>query len=623
MLRKDGLYQRGPDEQNVIMIKPNILIGHSRLAILDLSPTGRQPMVASSGRYTISYNGEIYNYKFLASELLQGYKFKGSSDTEVLLALIDQFGLDYTLSVIDGDYAFVLVDLSDNTSYLVRDRLGCKPLYYYRDDDHLCVSSRIDAIHKLLSLKPVPDYDTINEYFNCGFGSESSFTWFKNIKRVPPGSYLKITHFNNKITCTDTVYHRPEMILQKSLSLHNISESSNFSAVLDQAIKDRLNSDRPVSVALSGGLDSTSIFLYACSSVPNIVAISFFNSNSKLDEQDKIYYKRLESIDDESLNASMLALSFNVPLLKVHNERPFINNLTECIRALESGHSSTSIVHALDVYRRAASSSAVILEGQGADEILGGYLLKTYPYFLVHCLCTFNLKSAFKLTKYIFSIYKPQTCLSVFLRDLRLNPFNRIYSLLRGSSEILQFKPPREKHFSPSLTSLFSMPLGNHLIRSQNIGLCNLLQYGDALAMNFSIENRNPYLSFRITQYVLRNLTKLIPLGRNKPLVRDYISSKGLKDATLPKVKMGFPNQIVKEFSSVDTAAIQILLSERCLSRTFWSGDALKAYIYRYLKLSRKLPFSLQPILTSLLAPDYNLLYKALSIELWHREFID
>jgi asparagine synthase (glutamine-hydrolysing) len=182
------LVHRGPDDEG-IYTKENIGLGHKRLSIIDLSPKGHQPMSYANGRYWIVYNGEMYNFKD-ERELLEkkGYRFISRTDTEVVLALYQEYSVE-CLQRMRGMFAFAVWDERERTLFLARDRIGKKPLFYYLDDSCLIFASEIKAILEDPAVERRPDMTAINHYLTYQ-DVPAPFSAFKGIKKLPPAHYI-------------------------------------------------------------------------------------------------------------------------------------------------------------------------------------------------------------------------------------------------------------------------------------------------------------------------------------------------------------------------------------------------------------------------------------------------
>jgi asparagine synthase (glutamine-hydrolysing) len=249
------LSKRGPDNQGVFR-KNRIGLGHSRLSIIDTSSAGSQPFTDITGRYTIVYNGEFYNYKEHRKMLSEkGISFSSESDTEVLLNLYIHEGPAF-LEKINGIFAFAIYDKKEDSLFIARDRMGIKPLLVYRDDDKLIFGSEMKA---LMAFKIQKDLDRVSlfTYLQLNY-IPAPDTIFNNVKKLVPGTYLIVN--KNKVS-THQYYSIPHSWDQgKPMNLSNYEKAkSTLHDLLDNSIKSRLVSDVPLGTFLSGGIDSSII----------------------------------------------------------------------------------------------------------------------------------------------------------------------------------------------------------------------------------------------------------------------------------------------------------------------------------------------------------------------------
>ncbi len=198
----DAIIHRGPDSDGIYSDK-GMAFGFRRLSIIDLSPHGDQPMISFSGRYVIIFNGEIYNFPILKKNLIQelGIAFRGSSDTEVFLCLIENYGLRKALKKVQGMFGFSLYDKKENIVHLCRDRLGEKPLYYSLINQELSFSSELKPLTNLLKNKLTLDIDNINFFINKSYFPEGASV-FKEVQKVIPGTVLSFNLNKNKVSGT-------------------------------------------------------------------------------------------------------------------------------------------------------------------------------------------------------------------------------------------------------------------------------------------------------------------------------------------------------------------------------------------------------------------------------------
>ncbi len=252
---RDTMLRGGPDDAGVFVDHPaGLAMGHRRLSIIDLTETGHQPMRTSNGRYTICYNGEVYNYKELRLELAEkGFTFRGTSDTEVVLNAFAAWGPS-SVERLMGMFAFALWDSAQRELYLFRDPMGEKPLYYYQDRDTFAFASELKAIHAGLKDKLSIDIDSLGEFFHYGYiGGNKSI--YKNISKLEPGCWIKV---NPSLTVERHKYWDPAQLPRTGFE--DINEevlTERLEEILIDAFSRRTIADVPVGVFLSGGIDSS------------------------------------------------------------------------------------------------------------------------------------------------------------------------------------------------------------------------------------------------------------------------------------------------------------------------------------------------------------------------------
>jgi asparagine synthase (glutamine-hydrolysing) len=262
---RDSMTYGGPDDAG-LFIDPEegLALGHRRLAILDLSPLGHQPMFSASGRTVIVYNGEVYNYRSLGSTLSSGDKgFKGTSDTEVILEGIEQWGTEKTVTQCIGMFAWAVWDQREKTLGLVRDRLGIKPLYYGWAGKVLVFASELKAFRAVPGFSPSIDRDVLGLFFRHNY-IPAPYTIYKNIWKLKPGEILPINRVAMKTRDLEAKpYWSAAQIVREGLenpyrgSLEEAQEE--LESILTEAVQIRLISDVPLGAFLSGGIDSSAV----------------------------------------------------------------------------------------------------------------------------------------------------------------------------------------------------------------------------------------------------------------------------------------------------------------------------------------------------------------------------
>src|SRR5436190_8968957 len=259
-----SLRHRGPDD-NGIWIDPSGTVGlaHARLAVVDLSPLGHQPMLSGSGRWVIVYNGEIYNFRALRRELEgHGHAFRGRSDTEVILASVDQWGVEDSLRRFNGMFAVVLWDQQERTLYMARDRFGEKPLYYGWVGKALVFASELKAIRLHPQFDKPIDIDSLASYMRLGY-VPAPRSIYEDISKLPPGTFLQMRASSTRPQSSPQAFWSLVEVATRSMQSEfrgtDDEAIEEFDELLSNAVRLRLEADVPLGAFLSGGVDSSGI----------------------------------------------------------------------------------------------------------------------------------------------------------------------------------------------------------------------------------------------------------------------------------------------------------------------------------------------------------------------------
>ncbi len=350
------LTHRGPSSEGV-WAERHVALGNRRLAVLDLSARGHQPMVSHDGRYVMTYNGEVYNYVELKGDL-RG-PFESGSDTEVVLEAFARWGVG-SFERLNGMFAMAIWDRATEQLYLVRDRFGVKPLYYTTTDGALCFASEIKSL-AAAGIAMQPDLDTWSKYLLYGAYDDGETTFFKGIHRVPPGHYLVWQAGRVEVRCWYDLPARiragwpderpAEIIAQEYLHL------------LNDAVSIRFRSDVPVGVCLSGGLDSSTLVALLKQRFGPSQAIQTYHFACGDEVYDEIpWVRRLLSETSYPLNIVTLAAQ-EVPHLA-----------EEAIAFQEEPFGGIPTLAMVQLFKLAKSrGTTVLLDGQGLDEQWAGY----------------------------------------------------------------------------------------------------------------------------------------------------------------------------------------------------------------------------------------------------------
>jgi asparagine synthase (glutamine-hydrolysing) len=490
----DTLAHRGPDGHGTFVEDP-VTLGHRRLSIIDLD-SGEQPMTSLSGRCVIVFNGEIYNFRELRQRLAaKGHQFRTSSDTEIILALYEQYETNF-LQHLAGMFAFALWDRQRQKLLLVRDRIGIKPLYTARHGGRLIFASEIKAIREVVPTLSELDAESVNAYFTRQYIGGTG-TVFKGIEKISPGSYVEVSAQG----VSRNIYWQPPATCPGEQS--NGAAVARLDDLMRQSVREHLISDVPVGIFLSGGIDSGSILAYAAGISRNpLQTFSVgFGESSQLSET---RYARLLAERYRTQHREI-----EVTYQEVLDCLPFI------IRNLDQPLADYAILPTYIMSRFAAQHVKVVLSGEGADEVFGGY--QRY-----HLFALLDKIGKTPLNPFLPRRHIPQPCL---FRDAeRRKLLNREFmpqSVLSAEARMRTDKAASLQ--AGQVNSMLLVDLRNWLVD-------DLLVKIDNMGMLASLEARVPFLDHRLVEYVL-------PLdGRLKVGLRaKKILLKRLVQAELPR----------------------------------------------------------------------------------------
>ncbi len=608
----EALKHRGPDAQAWKQVGNDALFGHTRLSIIDLSDASNQPIIAHN-RYWLVFNGEIFNYLELRSELIAaGVAFHTLGDAEVLLQAYIRWG-EACVQRFNGMWGFAIYDRLERTLFCSRDRYGEKPFNYALLDGKFYFASEIKAILAYAPQLAEPDYNIISNFCRTSVGAQHPETWFKKVKRLQPGHNLSIR--SGKIYIS-RYWHYPQQII-KNLSFEDARQE--YARLFHDAVYIRMRSDVPLGVTLSSGLDSSSI-VYAMQHIdpaPHHCFTSRFSSEEGLIQNRSIYVEAGNTID-ESTSVCRVAHE-----LKLHSHvvdtdySEFVNQLSHIVWHLESGNSSPAVFPLMQLLRKARKHVTVLLEGQGADELLGGYVANIIWQSFGDLIAAGRYREAFASVEEYSKTYKLRYSVFMALRGAsnRLPWLSMLYQQLTGVSEA--FGPAlrdydRMRDYPPLPDEEDKGWVTETLRRQHSGGLVNLLHYGDAISMANSIESRMPFLDHRLVEFVWSLPSDFkIKLGVGKYIHRQAMCGLVPDWILYNRTKFGFNSPITSQFRKKFTgakSAVDILLSTRSLERGLFDKSGLRRLIDTHRQGKR----------------DHStLLFRLLSTELWFRRFLD
>ncbi|HQO62092.1 MAG TPA: asparagine synthase (glutamine-hydrolyzing) [Syntrophorhabdus sp.] len=507
------LYHRGPDDEgflgwtpsngSVVTREPsqiegvNLAMVHRRLSILDLSEAGWQPMQSEDHRYSILFNGEIYNYIELRCELQNlGHAFYSHSDTEVLLKAYIQWG-EKSLSRLLGMFAFVVLDLQRGTLFLARDFFGIKPLYYYMSDESFGFASETKTLLLFPEVSRKVNTGRLFPYLRFGLTDFGNETLWRDIYQLPAAHYLEVPLQFNKHPEPVRYWRVPSYA---PLDIGYNEAAHCLREILTDSIRKHLRSDVQVGSCLSGGLDSSAIVMMMrdlLGSTGEIHTLSHIASDQVLNEE-----KWIDIIVGSANTASHRVIPSEVDL---------IDSLEDMVKTQGEPFGSTSIFAQYKVFELAGQQGLkVMLDGQGADEMLGGYwnflgarIASLLAQWKIFQACTLLIRGrrfpgidAINLASMAFGMLVPEN-----IQECGRKILGR--ELLPAWLNLEWFG----KH-CPDMSLPWKYN-GPHYLRSQlldalsAITLPMLLRYEDRNSMRFSIESRVPFLTPQIVEFVL------------------------------------------------------------------------------------------------------------------------
>jgi asparagine synthase (glutamine-hydrolysing) len=511
-------------------------LAHRRLSILDLSPAGRQPMIAGDGVRAIVFNGEIYNYRELRSELERaGRRFATESDTEILLAAYSAWG-DAAFARFTGMFALAILDLPARALVLARDPFGIKPLYWTRHGGALSFASEIPALLALSGAPPRAHPARLYAYLRYGLSDHGDATLFAGIEQLPAGTLLRVPLDDPSSGRPGRYWELPDGP-PAALSFPEAAEE--LQRLFLESVALHLRSDVPVGSALSGGIDSSSIVAAIRALEGDALdqhAVSYVADDPALSEERWI---------EEAARAARVTLHRTSP-----REDELVADLERLIRVQGEPFGSTSIYAQHAVFRAAAGAGLkVMLDGQGADELLAGYR----PHLAARAVSLLAAGRFLDAWSFARSAARLPGDTAATLRSglvFHLLPAS-LHGLARGAAGKPFVPPWLDARAFPGVdlaTSPFPRMVGRSalrdLLRSQlfETSLPMLLRYEDRNSMAFSIESRVPFLTTDLAAFLLSLPEEYLvaPDGTSKAVFR--AAMRGLvPDAILErKDKIGF-----------------------------------------------------------------------------------
>jgi len=594
-----AMVHRGPEAEGVFC-QNNIGLGHRRLKIIDLEG-GIQPMFNDDKSIVVSFNGEIYNFKEIRKKLEdKGHQFKTHSDTEVIVRAYQEYGID-CVEHFRGMFGIAIYDNNIDQVFIIRDRLGIKPIYYTVDDEKIIFASEIKPILSVLKEKPDVHIPSIDFYMSVGYVPGEQ-TLFSQIKKLLPGHYLQIDGKN----ITSKEYWNLD--LNKELYTGGFESAiEEFDELAKESVQLRMLSDVPLGAFLSGGLDSSAIVSYMSEKSEQPVKTFSVGYKNEPEASELVYAKQVaEYFKTEHTEYILEPLDFfnSLDILLKYSEEPIVESAAIALYQLSM---------------KAKEDVTVILSGEGGDEILAGYPLhQIMPkinkiqqwarWFPMRDRLFGSLMNSEKKKKYWSWINQPmnQRYQSIS-NDVTLNIKQDMYA----SPAFLDYHQQTSEYFE-TLFDKYSHRSDLSRMTYSDIKSWlpdDLLVKADKMTMAASLELRVPFLDHKLVEFSSQLPDHFkIHNKQGKHLLKSAME-KRLPHNIIYRKKKGFPVPISNWFRThLYDQVRDILMDSKTLSRGYFSEDYIEQVLLKHKAgtedLSRRI-FSL------------------VNLELWHRMYID
>ncbi len=555
----DMLAHRGPDDRGFWADEKNgVAFGHRRLAILDLSSHGHQPMISADGRYVLVFNGEIYNCMELRAHLKKmGHRFRGHSDTEVMLTGFVQWGVNESVSRFNGMFAFGLWDSKDQALYLGRDRLGEKPLYYGWAGRNFLFASELKAIKAHPDFCGRVDRDSLTLFFRYNY-IPSPYSIYKGINKLPPASLLTV-RYESDISEPVSYWSLKQVAESTCNGFHDKSEIevlAGFENLLHDSIKLRMLSDVPLGAFLSGGIDSATIvaIMQVINNSPvRTFTIGFEEKIYNEAEEAKAVARHLGTDHTEMYVTSKDAFSV-IPGLPTLYDEPFA----------DSSQIPTCLVSIM-----AKQHVTVCLSGDGGDELFGGYnhyllgdriwrKIRWMPPACRHAAAYFLTLIPPRRLNRMFRLPGSIVGSSGLRNTLPGDMLHKLAEVIAADSRVDLYRNMISQWKNPNLLVLGgSEPSDNPASYKKQVESQDFIQYMmyqdmvtylpddimakvDRASMGVSLEVRAPFLDHRIAEFAWKVPQNMkIGGGRGKLLIKK-LADKYIPQELVKKPKTGF-----------------------------------------------------------------------------------
>lgn len=550
------LQHRGPDASGTwIDAEGGIALGHRRLSIVDLSEAGKQPMLSRDKNLVMSFNGEVYNFAELRRKLEESHhRFRGHSDSEVMLAAFESFGIEGSLPQFSGMFALGVWDRRTRILHLMRDRMGKKPLYIALVPGGIVFASELKAIRAYPGFEPRIDRNAIAMVLQHGFIPDHSCIW-EGVFKLPPGSILSVTaddvatgsvlHLRRQVRRWWQLAATAEEGQQNLLTASPAGLQTELDQLLRDAVQQRMKADVPFGVFLSGGIDSSMIAALMQAQSPQPIrsfTIGF-----------------AESSYDEAHHAAMVARHFGMEHTEFRvTPDEALAVIPDIPQVWDEPFADESQIPTLLLSRLARQHVTVALSGDGGDECFGGYsrhiamarlgLLFKMPARLRHMMASaFHMRSPETWGKWLGSLPLSEDMHALLIED-NLDKLARVLNVTDGGELYHRLMSFSRESQTASFGLLDHEDIPHLPDAASRVMYCDMASYlvGDILVkldratMAASLEARSPFLDHRVVEFAWRLPTALkVHNGQGKWLVRQVLR-RYLPEYLFERPKQGF-----------------------------------------------------------------------------------
>lgn len=599
MKMSEVLKHRGPDDAG-FFFGDGIALGNTRLSIIDIK-SGHQPIHNENSTIWITYNGEIYNFQQLRQMLGRlGHEFYTNSDTEVIVHAYEEWG-ENCVKEFNGMWAFAIWDSNKSQLFLSRDRLGIKPLYYFSDGKHFIFASEIKAMLLDKSIPKMPNDRMIYEYLVYGLVDHTEQTFFSQVKRLLPAHNLLVNENGVQVKkYWGAPFHNEEI---ENSNVNDDVYAARFLELFKESVRLQLISEVPIGTCLSGGLDSSSI-------VCMINQVLRLNTEAR--KQATIYVTdhqktftacfEDEQIDEREYADEVIAQTRAERNFVYPNSKQLWKDIERLVYFQEEPFTGSSVYAQWCVMKLASQKVKVVLDGQGGDELLTGYI----AYHLVFLQDLWRKK---KIVCFIKELLSSFDIIAPYIRHYLFSPFSkraREIKPLLNNEFVSKFVSSAEEHALMNYKDLPDL-MYRHMTK---YNLPALLRYEDKNSMAFSLEARVPFLDHKLIEYASSlPITQKLRNGWTKLILRNAMIGILPEKTRNRRRKIAFATPQATWLKELEKEIREVFASSQFRERKYFKQSVILNKADEFFAGKSRY--------------HQEILWRILNLELWFRVFID